>query len=74
VGVACQDEMHSFEHMGMYEIVSQPKDKNVVSSKWGSILNADLMAPSKNTRLELQGFTQTEAIDYDETFAPITNL
>ena len=74
--VSCQEEIHSFERMGVYEVVPRPCGKNVVGSKWvfcikhgpnGAILKYKACAVA-------QGFTQIEGLDYDETFAPVIKL
>jgi transposase InsO family protein len=74
--VACQAEMHSFEHMHVYEVAPRPKNKNVVSSKWVFCIKRgpDSAILKYKARVVTQGFTQIEGVDYDETFAPVAKL
>jgi hypothetical protein len=74
--VACQAEMHSFEHMHVYKVVPQPKNKNVVSSKWVFHIKRgpDSAILKYKAQVVTQGFTQIEGVDYDETFTPVAKL
>ena len=74
--LACNNEKHAFEHLGIYEVIPCPVDRKVVGSKWvfrikhrpnGSIQKYKVC-------IVAQGFTQIEGIDYNEMFAPIVKL
>ncbi|KIK13851.1 hypothetical protein PISMIDRAFT_17694 [Pisolithus microcarpus 441] len=58
--MAIQDELEVFQRIGLYEEVNRPQDQKIINSKWAHLI--------------AQGFTQTQGIDYTETFAPITKF
>jgi len=70
---ACEDKMCSFNSMGVYEVVLQPKDRKVVGSKWVFRIKQgpDGTVQKYKACVIAQGFTQVEGLDYDQTFAPI---
>ncbi|XP_070044929.1 uncharacterized protein [Nicotiana tomentosiformis] len=53
-----------------------PKDRLVIGTKWvfRNKLDEDGIVTRNKTRLVVQGYSQEEGIDYDETFAPVTRL
>jgi hypothetical protein len=73
---ACEKERRSFEEMGVYEVVSRPRDRNVIGSKWvfHTKRQPDGEIQKYKARVVAQGYTQVEDIDYDETFAPVAKL
>ena len=74
--MACADEMHAFEHMGVYEVVPRPEGRKVVGSKWVFRIKRGPTGEIQKykARIVAQGFTQVKGIDYDETFAPVAKL
>ena len=60
----------------VWEIVSRPKNKYVVTLKWiYKIKHAvDGSIEKYTTRFMACGFSHREAIDYEETFAPVARL
>src|SRR6266850_190177 len=74
--MACDDEKCSFNMMGIYEVVPRPKGRKVIGSKWVFCIKRgpDGTIQKYKARIVMQGFTQVEGIDYDETFAPIAKL
>jgi hypothetical protein len=74
--LACDDKKRSFKTMGVYEIVPRPKGRKVVGSKWVFHIKRgpDGEIQKYKARVVVQGFTQIEGMDYDETFAPIAKL
>jgi hypothetical protein len=72
--VAMESEFKSHREMHTWDIVSKT-DAPIVSSRWVYKLKTN---PDNTTtykaRLVARGFTQTEGIDYDETFAPVVGL
>jgi hypothetical protein len=70
---AMLEEYRSITKKNVWDIVSRPKDKLVVSSKWiYKIKHAAVGSVEKfKARFVARGFTQKEGIDYEETFSPI---
>jgi hypothetical protein len=73
---ACEDEIRSFQRLGVYKVVPRPKDRKVVGSKWVFKVKtgSDGQIIIHKVRIVAQGFTQVEGINYDETFAPVAKL
>ena len=57
----------------VWEIVSRPEGKSVVTSRWLYKLKhaADGSVEKYKARFVVRGFSQVEGVDYDETFAPV---
>jgi hypothetical protein len=67
------EEYRSIIKNNVWDIVSRPKDKSVVSSKWVYKIKhaVDGSVEKFKTRFVARGFTQKEGIDYEETFSPV---
>ena len=67
---AMMDEYHSIMKNDVWEIVSRPEGKSVVTSRWLSKLKhaADGSMEKYIARFVARGFSQVEGIDYDDTF------
>ncbi len=74
--LACDDKQHTFECMGVYEVVPCPKGCKVVGSRWVFHIKhgPDGTIQKYKARVIAQGFTQVENINYDETFAPVAKF
>jgi hypothetical protein len=74
--VACEDKRRSFERMGVYEIISCPKDRKVVGSKWVFQIKWGLEGSIQKYKacVVAQGFSQVEGLDYDQTFIPVAKF
>jgi len=70
---AMLDEYKSIMKNDVWDIVSRPKGKSVVSSKWLYKIKhaADGSVEKYKARFVARGFSQKEGIDYDEIFAPV---
>jgi hypothetical protein len=70
---AITEEYQSIIKNGVWEIVTRPKNKDVVSSKWLYKIKhvADGSIEKHKARFVAHGFSQKEGIDYEETFAPV---
>ena len=66
-----QEEYNLIIKNNVWEVVSKPTEKSIVSSKWIFKLKhaADGSIEKYKARFVARGFSQKEGIDYDETFA-----
>lgn len=70
---AMNEEYESIMKNDVWDVVSRPKDKSVVTSKWLYKIKhgADGSAEKFKVRFVARGFSQKERVDYDEIFAPV---
>ena len=66
-------EYQSIIKNDVWDVVTRPKDKSTVSSKWifKTKHSADGSIENFKAKFVARGFSQKEGIDYKETFAPI---
>jgi hypothetical protein len=71
-----EDEYGALMSNGIWELVSRPRNSNVVTDKWifTHKLHADGSFDRYKARWVLRGFTQRPGVDYDETFNPVGKL
>ncbi|RDX78018.1 putative mitochondrial protein, partial [Mucuna pruriens] len=69
---AMKEEIKALEKNSTWEIVDRPKDKRVVGCRWIYIMMGALERYKE--RLVAKWYTQTYAIDYEETFTPIAKM
>jgi len=57
----------------VWDIVSRPEGKSVVTSKWIFKIKivADGIIEKYKAQFVARGFSQVEGVDYEETFAPV---
>ena len=67
------EEYQSIMKNDVWEIVSRPKEKSMVTSKWLYKIkhDADRSIDKYKARFVARGFSQKEGVDYKETFAPV---
>ena len=60
----------------MGELVSRPKDKNVIGTKWvfKNKMNERGEVVRNEERLVCKGYVQQEGTNFEETFAPVAKL
>ena len=70
---AMTEEYQSIMKNDVWDIVTRPKGKSVVTSKWiYKIKHAtDGSVEKYKARFVARGLSQVEGIDYEETFAPV---
>jgi hypothetical protein len=73
---AINAEYKSLRDNETWELVEKPKDRKLVSCKWVFKVkhNADGSIDRYKARLVARGFTQTEGVDYNETYAPVVKM
>lgn len=72
---AVKSEYESLLKHGTWTEVDKPPDKSVIGCRWIFTLklNADGSIKRHKARLVAQGFTQTEGVDYFETYSPVVS-
>ncbi|KAD3640121.1 hypothetical protein E3N88_29344 [Mikania micrantha] len=73
---AMQLELLQFKKQQVWELVPLPPGKCAIGTKWVFKNKTDENGQiiKNKARLVVQGFSQEEGIDYDETFAPVARL
>jgi hypothetical protein len=73
---AMDEEFDQIEKNDTWELVSRPKKKNVIGTKWvfRNKLNEDGHVTRNKSRLVCNRYTQVEGIDFEETFAPVARM
>ncbi|KAD1670713.1 hypothetical protein E3N88_42473 [Mikania micrantha] len=73
---AMQLELLQFQKQQAWELVPLPQGKCAIGTKWVFRNKTDENGQivKNKARLVVQGFSQEEGIDYDETFAPVARL
>ena len=73
---AMEEELDQIEKNNTWTLVPQPKNKNVIGTKWvfRNKLNEDGQVIRNKARLVCKGYSQKEGIDYGETFAPVARI
>ena len=66
-----QEELEQFVGNDIWSFISRPKNTNVIGTKWifKNKNGASGNITRNKERLVVQGYTQIEGIDFDETFA-----
>ena len=70
------EEMATLKKKGIWTIMDLPEGKKAVGNKWVFTLKykSDGSLKRYKAKLVAQGFTQTQGLDYEETFAPVAKL
>lgn len=71
-----EEEMKSLTDNSTWELVELPKDRKSIKCRWVFLTKCDTQGNTKRLRSRViaKGFSQTEGIDYEETFAPVARL
>ncbi|GKD69253.1 putative ribonuclease H-like domain-containing protein, partial [Tanacetum coccineum] len=73
---AMQEELHEFKRFEVWELVPCPDKVLVITLKWIYKIKLDEMGGIRKNkaRLVARGYRQEEAIDFEESFAPVARL
>jgi Reverse transcriptase (RNA-dependent DNA polymerase)/Integrase core domain len=73
---AMEEELNALEKNETWEICQLPKNKKPVGCKWVYKIKykSDGTLERYKARLVAKGYTQTQGIDYHETFAPVAKM
>ena len=70
------EEIEQIERNETWSLVSRPRDKNVIGTKWvfRNKLDENGEVTRNKARLVYKGYAQEEGIDYGEAFSPVARL
>nr|GFB81122.1 retrovirus-related Pol polyprotein from transposon TNT 1-94 [Tanacetum cinerariifolium] len=73
---AMQEELDQFARLKVWRLVSRPKGKFVIKTKWifKNKKDESILVIRNKARLVAVGYSQQEGINYDETFAPVAQI
>nr|GEY93266.1 retrovirus-related Pol polyprotein from transposon TNT 1-94 [Tanacetum cinerariifolium] len=73
---AMQEELDQFTRLKVWRLVPRPEGKSIIKTKWifKNKKDESSLVIRNKTRLVAVGYSQQEGIDYDETFAPVTQI
>ncbi|GJR92493.1 retrovirus-related pol polyprotein from transposon TNT 1-94, partial [Tanacetum coccineum] len=73
---AMQEEIHKFQSLKVWELVSCPDKVLLIKLKWIYKVKTDEFGGvlKYKARLVAQGFRQEEGIDFEESFAPVARI
>nr|GEX99945.1 retrovirus-related Pol polyprotein from transposon TNT 1-94 [Tanacetum cinerariifolium] len=71
-----QEEIHEFERLQVWKLVSCPNKVKLIKLKWIYKAKTDEFGGvlKNKARLVAQGFRQEEDIDFEESFAPVARI
>ena len=74
--IAMQEELGQFERNKVWKLVPHTNDLKVIGTKWvfRNKLNEHGDVVRNKARLVAKGFTQTEGLDFDESYVPVARL
>ncbi|GJU17940.1 retrovirus-related pol polyprotein from transposon TNT 1-94 [Tanacetum coccineum] len=73
---AMQEEIHEFQRLEVWELVSCPDKVLLIKLKWIYKVKTDEFGGvlKNKARLVAQGFKKEEGIDFEESFAPVARI
>ncbi|GJX30031.1 retrovirus-related pol polyprotein from transposon TNT 1-94 [Tanacetum coccineum] len=73
---AMQEEIHEFERLKVWELVTCPDNLFLIKLKWIYKVKTDESGGvlKNKARLVAQGFRQEEGIDFEESFSPVARI
>nr|GEZ20126.1 retrovirus-related Pol polyprotein from transposon TNT 1-94 [Tanacetum cinerariifolium] len=73
---AMQDDIHEFDRLQVWELVSRPDCVMIIALKWIYKIRLDEYGDvlKNNARLLAKGYRQEEGIDFEESFASVSRI
>src|ERR1700678_1711780 len=73
---ACLKEMKNMSERNVFELVSPPKGRHIITSKWVFALKRNETGEviDFKARVVARGFTQKKGVDYEETFSAVATM
>ncbi|GKD38831.1 retrovirus-related pol polyprotein from transposon TNT 1-94 [Tanacetum coccineum] len=73
---AIQEEIHEFDRLQVWELVSKPDCVMIIALKWIYKVKLDEYGDvlKNNARLVAKGYHQEEGIEFEESFAPVARI
>nr|GEX03478.1 hypothetical protein [Tanacetum cinerariifolium] len=73
---AMQDEIHEFDRLQVWELVTKPDCVMIIALKWIYKVKLDEYGDilKNKVRLVTKGYRQEEGIDFEESFAPVARI
>nr|GFA30423.1 hypothetical protein [Tanacetum cinerariifolium] len=73
---AMQEELDQFARLKIWRLVPRPEGKSVIKTKWifKNKKDESSLVIRNKARLVAVGYSQQKGIDYDETFAPVSQI
>ena len=73
---AMDEEIATLKQRDVFEALERPENAKVLGTKWVYKTKNDSTGDSRRhrARLVVQGFRQTQGLDYDEVFSPVVNF
>ena len=71
-----QDEIRALRNRGVWRVIPTPGGVRLIKSKYVYRVKKDWTGKviKRKSRLVVQGFSQVEGVDYEETFAPVAKV
>ena len=71
-----QEELNQFERSKVWTFVTRPTNQPIIGTNWvfRNKLDESRIIVINKGRLVAQGYSPGEGIDFDESFAPVTQL
>ncbi len=71
-----QAEIKALRNRGFWRVIQTPYGVRLIKSKYVYLIKKDWTSKvvMRKSRIVVQGFSQVEGVDYEETFAPVAKV